>query len=515
MQELILSVNGVNKRFPGVRALNNVSLECCKGTIHGLVGENGAGKSTLIKILSGIYKPDAGKIVFDGQEALFTSPREAILKGIRTVHQEFSLVPFLSVAENIFVEDSQAGKFFISRNRMISEASKLAKMLDFNRSVKTLVTDLSVGEQQLVEIMRALAHDAKLLILDEPTASLAPDEVEKLFEIMRKLRNNGTTIIFVSHRLPEILTICDVITVLKDGEVVGTYEASALDQEGLASLMVGREMKKMFPEHFDLSKNKEEELLRIDKLSVDGLKSTVNLVLYKGEILGLYGLEGQGQREFMRALAGLRNIDSGAIIIGGKQVKVRNPASAIRNGIIYVPPDRKIEGLAVNLSIYENIGMAVLMAVKDKIVSQNKIQASFHKVVQSFSVKTSGPTQKVINLSGGTQQKVVLGKWFGTDFLPSILLLDEPTRGIDVGTKAEIYSILRKLASSGIGVIVCSSDMMEILGLCDRIVTFHDQKITGECHWKNFSEEKIMSLAAGISAEMTQRSSQGGIEYVS
>ncbi|GAB4319443.1 sugar ABC transporter ATP-binding protein [Pseudothermotoga elfii] len=513
MQDTLLSVEGVTKKFPGVRALNNVSLRCHKGTIHGLVGENGAGKSTLIKILSGIYKPDAGKIIFDGREVLFTSSREAILNGIRTVHQEFSLVPFLSIAENIFIEDSQTGKFFISRNKMISQATKLAEMLNFNRPVNTLVVDLSVGEQQLVEIMRALAHDAKLLILDEPTASLVPDEVEKLFEIMRKLRNDGTTIIFVSHRLPEILEICDVVTVLKDGEVVGNYETSALDQEKLASLMVGREMKKMFPEHFDEEIKK--ELLRIDELSIKDLKDPVNLVLYKGEILGLYGLEGQGQREFMRALAGLENIVSGKITIDGKQMKIRNPTDAIRNGIIYVPPDRKIEGLAVNLSIYENIGMAVLIAIDDKIVSENKLQSACRKVIQSFSIKASGPSQKVVNLSGGTQQKVVLGKWFGADFSPSILLLDEPTRGIDVGTKAEIYSILRKLASSGIGVIVSSSDMMEMLGLCDRIITFHDRKITGECNWKDFSEEKIMSLVAGISIETQHNSSQGGIEYVS
>lgn len=512
-EDMILSVNSITKKFPGVIALNNASLQCRKGTIHGLVGENGAGKSTLIKILSGIHRPDTGKIIFDGRKVLFTSSREAILSGIRTVHQEFSLVPFLSIAENIFIEDSQAGKFFVSRNKMISEATKLAKMLNFNRSVNTLVTDLSVGEQQLVEIMRALAHDAKLLILDEPTASLVPDEVEKLFEIMRKLRNNGTAIIFVSHRLPEIMEICDMVTVLKDGEVVGNYETSTLDQEKLASFMVGREMKKMFPEH--LSGDVKEELLRIDELSIKNLKDSVNLVLYRGEILGLYGLEGQGQREFMRAVAGLGDINSGKITIGGRQIKIKNPADAIRNRIIYVPPDRKIEGLAVNLSVYENIGMAVLMTMGDKVVSENKLRGAYHKIIQSFSVKASGPTQKAMNLSGGTQQKVVLGKWFGTDFSPSILLLDEPTRGIDVGTKAEIYSILRKLASSGIGVIVSSSDMMEMLGLCDRIVTFHDRKITGECSWKDFSEEKIMSLIAGISAEISQNSSQGGIGYVS
>lgn len=513
MQNMILSVDGVTKKFPGVRALNNVSLQCRRGTVHGLVGENGAGKSTLIKILSGVYKPDTGKIIFDGKEVLFTSPREAILNGIRTVHQEFSLVPFLSIAENIFIEDSQAGKFFISRNRMASEATKLAKMLDLNRSANTLVVDLSVGEQQLVEIMRALAHDAKLLILDEPTASLVPDEVEKLFEIIKRLRNNGTTVIFVSHRLPEILEICDVVTVLKDGEVVGTYETSTLDQEKLASLMVGREMKKMFPEHFN--EDVKEEILRIDGLSIKDLRGSVSLVLYKGEILGLYGLEGQGQREFMRSLAGLGIIESGKIIINGKQMRIRNPADAVKNGIIYVPSDRKIEGLAVNLSVYENIGMAALMATNDKVVSESKLQAAYRKVVQLFSVKTSSPTQKAINLSGGTQQKVVLGKWFGTDFLPSILLLDEPTRGIDVGTKVEIYAILRKLASTGIGVIVSSSDMMEMLGLCDRIITFHDHKITGECSWKDFSEEKIMSLAAGISTETSQNSSQGGIGYAS
>jgi ribose transport system ATP-binding protein len=269
----------------------------------------------------------------------------------------------------------------------------------------------------------------------------------------------------------------------------------------------------MFPEHFDEEIKK--ELLRIDELSIKDLKDPVNLVLYKGEILGLYGLEGQGQREFMRALAGLENIVSGKITIDGKQMKIRNPTDAIRNGIIYVPPDRKIEGLAVNLSIYENIGMAVLIAIDDKIVSENKLQSACRKVIQSFSIKASGPSQKVVNLSGGTQQKVVLGKWFGADFSPSILLLDEPTRGIDVGTKAEIYSILRKLASSGIGVIVSSSDMMEMLGLCDRIITFHDRKITGECNWKDFSEEKIMSLVAGISIETQHNSSQGGIEYVS
>lgn len=494
MQDVLLVADRISKKFPGVQALKDVSISCYKATVHGLVGENGAGKSTLIKILSGIHKPDWGRIVFEGKEVAFSSPRQAILCGIRTVHQEFSLVPFLSVAENVFIEDSH---FLVSHKKMISKASKLSEMLGFNTSVRATVSDLSVGEQQIVEIMRALAHEAKLLILDEPTASLTPSEVEKLFEVILKLKRNGTSVIFVSHRLPEVLRICDVVTVLKDGEVVGTYETGDLTEERLASLMVGREMKQMFPER----SNKIDEncaLLQLRELCVKRLSRPVNLTLYRGEILGLYGLEGQGQRELMRALGGLEEIYSGQILISGKQTRIKNPVDAVKHGVIYVPPDRKVEGLALNLSIYENIGMATLMISGNKLVNSKKLYRAFEKVVQSFSIKTTGPSQRVINLSGGTQQKVVLGKWFGSEFSPKILLLDEPTRGIDVSTKAEIYLKLRQIAKSGIGVIVSTSDMLEMLGLCDRVIVFHDRRITGECKWEDFSEEKIMVLAAGI-----------------
>ncbi|MCD6254072.1 MAG: sugar ABC transporter ATP-binding protein [Thermotogae bacterium] len=494
MPKPLVVAENISKSFPGVQALKKVNFSCSEGTIHGLVGENGAGKSTLIKVISGLYRPDEGRILYKGQEVSFSSPRDAIKNGIRVVYQEFGLVPFLSIAENVFLGSFPGKGPFHSKKKMYERTKELMKMLDFHKDPDVLVTDLSVGEQQFVEIMKSLVQKSRLLILDEPTAALLPNEVEKLFKVMKNLKSRGVAIVFVSHRLPEILEICDIVTVMKDGEVVGTYEANALTEEEIVNLMVGRKLDFAFPERPKRLTEGREVILEVNEFTPVSTAKPVSFQLFKGEILGLYGLEGQGQRSVMRALFGLEHA-SGEVKIHSNPVKIKNPGDAIINGLIYTPADRKEEGLALILSVYENIAMPALNRARKKVINDKELKGICENIIKEFNIRTAGTYQKVLNLSGGNQQKVVIGKWFSE--LPRVIILDEPTRGIDVGSKMEIYKILRDLANRGVGIILFSSDLIEMIGICDRILTFYEGEITGEIEWQEFSEKSIMTFATG------------------
>lgn len=495
MFEPLIAIENVSKRFPGVQALKNVNFSCSKGTIHGLVGENGAGKSTLIKVISGVYHSDEGRILYKGQRVHFHSPSDAIKNGIRVVYQEFGLVPFLSIAENIFLGNFPGKGLFFSKREMYKHTEAIMQSLGFDKSPDTLVADLSVGEQQFVEIMKALVQKANLLILDEPTAALLPNEVEKLFTIIRDLKNKGVTVIFVSHRLPEILEICDIVTIMKDGEIVGTFETSSLTEEDIVNLMVGRTVEVTFPKRLTEMKRKRELLMEVKRFVPASTGKPVSFQLFEGEILGFYGLEGQGQRTVMRSLFALESVLSGEIRLRSESVRIKTPHDAIRYGLIYTPASRKEEGLALILSVYENIAMPILIRQKANLVRNRELLKVCRRIISEFNIKVSNLNQRVLNLSGGNQQKVVIGKWFSE--YPRVLLLDEPTRGIDVGSKIEIYKILRELSNQGIGIIVFSSDLIEMIGICDRILTFYENEITGEIRWQDFTEEIIMAYATG------------------
>jgi ABC-type sugar transport system ATPase subunit len=491
--DFLLETKRLSKYFPGVHALKNVDFKCQAGLIHGLVGENGAGKSTLIKIVSGAHRADQGEILFKGHKVSFRTPHEAIAFGIRVVYQEFTLVPYLTVAENICLGSIPLKKMMIDRKAMNRKSSYYMDMLGLNLDPNTLVKDLSIAEQQFVEILKAISHEASLLILDEPTAALNTQQVDRLTALIQDIRNTGIGIIFVSHRLPEILQICDEVTVMKDGEVVDSCSSSMLNQDMLVSRMVGRELRYTFPARPNERSGK--ILMDVDSFASKAMRYPVSISLQLNEILGVYGLEGQGQREFIRSLAGLEESNKGQVRLSSGSAVVRNPYNAIRSGIVYTPADRKAEGLAVTLSAQKNLGMPYLVCRGKSIVNINEVTSVYDKQVQDLRIKVFSPQVRIDNLSGGNQQKIVIGKWLSVN--PKVLLLDEPTRGIDVESKMEIYAILRQLSDAGVGVIVLSSDLIELIGLCDRMIVFFEGKITGDLTYQEFSEESVMTCATG------------------
>lgn len=491
----LLETKNLSKSFPGVHALKNVNFQCQSGVIHGLVGENGAGKSTLIKIVSGAHHIDQGELLFKGQKVSFRSPRDAISKGIRVVYQEFTLVPYLSVAENICLGSLPTKYLSLDRKSMNRRACNFMERLGLNLDPDMLVRDLSIAEQQFVEIVKATSKETSLLILDEPTAALNSQQVERLMVLIKDVQKTGIGIIFVSHRLSEVLHICDETTVLKDGEIVGTYPTSELNQDVLVSRMVGRELRYTFPEHS--TQPSKEPLLQVKNMVSKSMLHPVTFTLHRNEILGVYGLEGQGQREFLRTLAGLETPIEGQTILAQKTIRHRRTREAIRNGVAYTPADRKAEGLATTLSVQKNIGMPILNSNRGQIIYLKKLTLAVEQQVKNLRIKVTSHQMKTVNLSGGNQQKIVIGKWLGVN--PKVLILDEPTRGIDVESKMEIYTILRDLSNSGVGIMVLSSDLIELIGLCDRMIIFFEGRITGELGNEVFSEEKIMAYATGAS----------------
>ncbi|HHW32385.1 MAG TPA: sugar ABC transporter ATP-binding protein [Clostridiaceae bacterium] len=495
MSENILEIKHVTKSFPGVVALDDVSFNIKKGEIHALVGENGAGKSTLIKILSGAYSLDKGYLVLKGKNVKFNSPIEAIAQGISVVHQEIKLVGTLTVAENIFIGRLPLNKktHLVNWNKLNHNARLLLDSIGSDIDEKEYVNNLSIAQQQLVEICKALSYNSEIIIMDEPSATLTYAELEILFTILRKLKEQKITIIYISHRLEEIFEIADTVTVLRDGKHIHTGDVNEFDRKKLISMMVGRELENEYPKEFA---ERGEPLLEVKNLNRPGKLKNISFTLYRGEILGIAGLVGSGRTEMARTIFGAdkNKKNSGEIFIKGKKVEINSVQDATKYGIALIPEDRKTQGLVLLMSIKENVSMANIKRIISKgFLNRKKETDLANKFIDVLQIQAPDENFVVRNLSGGNQQKVVIAKWLAAN--SDILILDEPTRGVDVGAKAEIYKLLNTFIASGKGVIMISSDMPEIIGMCDRVLVFRDGTITGEFTREEVTQEKLLDCA--------------------
>ena len=493
-------MTGISKSFPGVRALDSVDFEVGEAEIHAFLGENGAGKSTLLKILSGAQSPDTGTISFGGATMSFASPQAAQAAGIVTIYQEFTLAPDMTVAENVFIGREPGSRFFISRKQLEDQTQVLCKRIGLDRSPRALVRDLSVAEQQMVEIARALSMKSRLIVMDEPTSALSRTEVENLFTMIRGLKREGISTIFVTHRLEEVFEICDSYTVLRDGRHVGRGKVADTSMEGIIRLMVGRELGLLAPRETSFATS--EVALAVDNISrmrkatdasaieLHGVSFHVN----KGEILGIAGLVGAGRTETARVIFGADQSDSGTVSIDGKAVSITSPHDAIQNGIGLVPEDRKQQALFLALAIRTNLSIAAhdRISTAGFFISGAKEDALVEEYRKLLNIRMASPDQLVGNLSGGNQQKVVLARWLA--LRPKVLIVDEPTRGIDVGAKVEVHNLLFQMAEAGIAIIVISSELPEVLALADRIVTMREGRVTGEVMRRDATQEKLMTL---------------------
>jgi ribose transport system ATP-binding protein len=484
-----LEVNRISKSFPGVKALDQVDFSIRSGEVHALVGENGAGKSTLMKILAGIYTPDEGNIVYQGNTVNFRNPFQAIQEGIILIHQELSLVQELTVAENIFLGQlplKTLGR--VDWKRLSDKTNRIVAQLKCDFKPFDLVNTLSIAYQQMVEIGRALSHEAQLIIFDEPTASLTDSEVEVLFENINNLKKKGTAIVYITHKMDEIFKISDRITVLRDGRKTGTLQTRDTDRNEVISLMIGRELTEFYQ---TTTKEIGKEVLRIEKLNRDNFVKNVSFQIRAGEVLGLYGLVGAGRSETAESIFGIVQADSGKIFLEGKEVKIPNPKKAVTLGLGLVPENRKLQGLILGMACDDNLTLPRLDSMQKLGFLKNSIQNDlFREYAEKLSISTPGPKQPVAKLSGGNQQKIVIGKWISLN--PKLLILDEPTRGIDVGSKAEIHRLIGQMAGDGIAVLVISSEMPEIIGVSDRIITMREGRVTGEFNREEVSEEKLI-----------------------
>jgi ribose transport system ATP-binding protein len=498
-EEILLRMVKITKVFPGVKALDEVDLAVYRGEVLALVGENGAGKTTLMEILNphpaptGFYKQDSGSIYFEGKEIKLRSPLEAQKLGISFIHQHFNLAPNLSVCENILLgrQPKKGGILgIVDRDEMERIASVYLDKLGMKFSVNALTGELGVAQKQMVEIAKALSIDAKLLIMDEPTAPLTDNEVDKLFAIVNKLKKEGITFIFVTHKLNEVFRMCNRVVVLRDGKNAGSLDTKDATEEKITQMMVGRDLE-MFPER---KTNIGKKIFEVKNLTKEGLIDNVSFELKKGEILGLYGLVGAGRTEAMRAIFGVDKLDKGEIYIEGEKVLIKSPADAINWRIGFVPEDRQQQGLIPLMSIKENITLPVLDRIsKSNVIKRKEEREIVGKYINKLKISPRDPLYPVKGLSGGNQQKVVLAKWLAS--LPKVLILDEPTRGIDVGAKAEIHFRISLLAFHGLGIIIISSELPEILKMSDRILVMAEGKITGEFLREDATEEKIIGCA--------------------
>lgn len=492
-ETILLSAKGISKRFPGVQALQDVSLTLHAGSVHALCGENGAGKSTLMNILIGLYRRDEGEIRIKGEQVNFASPREALRHGISIIDQELNVITEMTIAENMFLgREPERPVPFIDRAVLHKWTTEQLERVGLDVDPRTKIRNLSLAQIQLFEIARALSHDSDIIIMDEPTSALGEREVEKLFEVISLLRSKGRSIIYVSHKLEEVFRMADTITVLRDGRHVGTEEAGSLDRAKLISMMVGRKLDESVAKSGRLNGP---EILSVDHLTRLGEYNDISLKLHKGEILGIFGLMGSGRSEFLNGLFGIKRAESGSIAIDGHEARIEKPSDAKRLGIAYVTEDRKLSGLVLPCSVRENVSVAALQKLaRGGILNTRKEKSAVQKLVASLNIKTPSIRQPVRYLSGGNQQKVVLAKWLFTE--PRILILDEPTRGIDVGAKREIYSLIAKFAESGYGIIVVSSEMPEIFALSDRIIVFREGRIAGEVGAADATQERLLHLAS-------------------
>jgi len=493
----LLQASGIVKQFPGTLALDRVQLDLYPGEIHAVVGENGAGKSTLMKILSGVYTADAGEILFEGQRVTPSTPREALQLGIAIVHQELSLVPPLTVAENIFpgrLPTNWLG--FVKYGQLFRDARRVLDDLDVHVDPRALVSDISIANQQLVEIAKALSQNCKVLILDEPTSALTEREVEILFSLLKRLSAQGVGILYISHKLDEIFRLSDRITVLRDGQYIGTVKTAEATTDMIIRMMVGRELGSMYPAKAD---DIGQPLLEVRDLRLPGSSAKINLVLRAGEIVGVAGLIGAGRTELARAIFGVDPITSGQILLDGKPISISSPSEAIQHRIGYLPEDRKAAGLFLDMSVKWNIESVNRPAVTSYgFVNPNREAELAREYISRLEISTPSIEQEVRRLSGGNQQKVLVAKWLA--IRPRVFMVDEPTRGVDVGAKSEIHHLLRELAAAGVAVMMISSELPEILGLSDRILVMHNGAIVAELDGNAATEEQIMHYASGQAA---------------
>ncbi|REJ18674.1 MAG: D-xylose ABC transporter ATP-binding protein [Paenibacillaceae bacterium] len=496
MSQKLLQMSGIEKRFAGVHALKGVDFELESGEVHALLGENGAGKSTLMKILAGIYPVDEGEIFIEGNKVSINNVKDAQAYGISIIHQEISLVPHLSVAENIFLGKEPVTKTgWIDWKRMIEETRKTLQQFGLELSPDVPVKKLTVAQQQMIEIIKAVSFRAKMIVMDEPTSSLTEKEVEFLFQTIGHLKEQGVGIVYISHRMNELFAITDRITVLRDGALIGTVRTKDTTADQLISMMVGRELTQYYIKD-TAPENGGEIVLSVHNLSKKGVLNDASFELRKGEILGFAGLVGAGRSELMKCIFGLDAFDEGEIRIDGKPLIIRNPNDAIKHGIAYVTENRKEEGLFLIRSVQYNITIKVL----DKFIKWFRVNARYEdqktrQFINELSIKTPNPDQEVRNLSGGNQQKVLISRWLATN--PRILILDEPTRGVDVGAKAEIYAIMNRLVKEGVSIIMISSELPEVINMSDRIAVMYKGGIRTILNRDEFSQETIMHYATG------------------
>ena len=491
MSESVLELRNITKIFPGVRALDKVQFDLKPGEIHALMGENGAGKSTFIKVITGVHQAEEGEMFLNGEKVHFKNTKDAQKAGIAAIYQHVTAYPHLTVAENIFMGHHKKKFGVVQWKWMYEEADKYLAELNADFSSRTIMGNLSVAQQQMVEIAKALSMNARILIMDEPTAALTKRESEELYRITRKLRDEGVSIIFISHRFEDMYALATRVTVFRDAKYIGTYDVDGITNADLITAMVGREIKDLFPKpEIEIG----EEVLRVENLNRTGYFKDVSFCVRKGEILGLTGLVGARRTEVVQTLFGVEKLASGKIYLEGKEINIKNPSDAIRQGIGLLPENRQTEGLILDWGIGNNITLPDLKSYVKHLFIQEKAERSTSKdLAERVDTKAVSVFDKASSLSGGNQQKVVVAKALGSDF--KVLILDEPTKGVDVGAKAAIYEIMGELAQQGYAIIMISSEMPEILGMCDRIVVMCEGRVTGELDRKEATQEKILELA--------------------
>ncbi|MBN71839.1 MAG: D-xylose ABC transporter ATP-binding protein [Gimesia sp.] len=498
----LLEVVQISKQFPGVKALSQVSLSLNHGEVLAVIGENGAGKSTLMKILAGVQPPDSGKLLIEGAEVSISDVEAALENGIALIHQELNLCENLDIAANIFLGREPASWNVINQQQTYLESEKLLKQVGLNLPQQTLVGDLTVGQQQMVEIAKALSINARILIMDEPTSSLSLHESEALFAVIRELKARGVSVIYISHRLGEVNDLADRVVVLRDGENAGDLDRASISHERMVQLMVGRNVSQFFPH---TPHEPGPVVMEVKNLRTPAYPSHfINFSIRQNEIVGISGLVGAGRTELMQVLFGIDSPLSGSISVNGQAIQINSPKDAIRAGLALVPEDRKLQGLVLEMAVRENMSLASLTRDRKSLgrINFNQERNISEEMIAAMKIKTPSDSQIVQFLSGGNQQKVVLGKWLAMN--PRVLLLDEPTRGVDIGAKEEIYTLMNQLASQGMAVLFVSSDLEEIRGISDRVLVMHEGQMTGELSRDELSEEAIMQLATGQTLSHSQ-----------